>query len=242
MFKTNLVLHGIDQPNIWHGNTLTLSESYGGLFRGAPDLFDVILMNPPFGGKEGSAARTRYPYKTGATQVLFLQEVIDSLKPGGRAGIVVDEGLLFRTNENAFVQTKRKLLDECDLWCIVSLPGGVFTQAGAGVKTNLLFFTKGSPTESTWYYDLSGLKVTKRKPLTISHFDEFFELLPDRRESERSWSVARVDIDAKNYDLKAVNPHRTVQVDTRTPEELIATIEAKGKEIEAALASLKSLL
>ena len=238
----NLVLHGIDQPNIWHGNTLTLGESYGGLFQGAPDLFDVILMNPPFGGKEGSAARTRYPYKTGATQVLFLQEVINSLKPGGRAGIVVDEGLLFRTNENAFVQTKRKLLDECDLWCIVSLPGGVFTQAGAGVKTNLLFFTKGSPTESTWYYDLSGLKVAKRKPLTISHFDEFFELLPDRRESERSWSVARSDIEAKNYDLKAVNPNRVVPVDTRTPEELIATIEAKGTEIEAALARLKRLL
>ena len=104
----NLALHGIDRPNIWHGNTLTRNESYGGLFQGAPDLFDVILMNPPFGGKEGSEAQTRYPYKTGSTQVLFLQEVIDSLKPGGRAGIVVDEGLLFRTNENAFVQTKRK--------------------------------------------------------------------------------------------------------------------------------------
>ena len=111
----NLVLHGIDQPNIWHGNTLTRNESYGGLFQGAPDLFDVVLMNPPFGGREGTDAQTRYPYKTGATQVLFLQEVIDSLKPSGRAGIVVDEGLLFRTNENAFVQTKRKLLDECDL-------------------------------------------------------------------------------------------------------------------------------
>ena len=238
----NLVLHGIDHPNIWHGNTLTGGESYGGLFQDAPDLFDVILMNPPFGGREGAEAQTRFAYKTGATQVLFLQEVINSLKPDGRAGIVVDEGLLFRTNENAFVQTKRKLLDDCDLWCVVSLPGGVFTQAGAGVKTNLLFFTKGSPTESTWYYDLSGLKVTKRKPLTISHFDEFFELLPDRRESERSWSVAKSDIEAKNYDLKAVNPNRVVPVDTRTPEELIATIEAKGTEIEAALASLKSLL
>ena len=127
----NLVLHGIDQPNIWHGNTLTDTESYGGLFQGAPALFDVVLMNPPFGGREGQEAQVKYPYKTGATQVLFLQEVIDSLKSDGRAGIVVDEGLLFRTNETAFVQTKRKLLDECDLWCIISLPGGVFTQAGA---------------------------------------------------------------------------------------------------------------
>ena len=238
----NLALHGIDRPNIWHGNTLTRNESYGGLFQGAPDLFDVILMNPPFGGKEGSEAQTRYPYKTGSTQVLFLQEVIDSLKPGGRAGIVVDEGLLFRTNENAFVQTKRKLLDECDLWCIVSLPSGVFTQAGAGVKTNLLFFTKGSPTESVWYYDLSDVKVTKRKPLTQSHFDEFFRLLLDQADSEHSWSVPRSDLEARNYDLKAVNPHRRVLVDTRTPQELIATIEAKGREIEDALASLKKLL
>ena len=238
----NLALHGIDRPNIWHGNTLTRNESYGGLFRGAPDLFDVILMNPPFGGKEGSEAQTRYPYKTGSTQVLFLQEVIDSLKSGGRAGIVVDEGLLFRTNENAFVQTKRKLLDECDLWCIVSLPSGVFTQAGAGVKTNLLFFTKGSSTEKVWYYDLSDVKVTKKKPLLLSRFDEFFQLLPERGDSEHSWTVPRSDIEAKNYDLKAVNPHRTAPVDTRTPQELIATIEAKGREIDDALASLKKLL
>ncbi len=238
----NLVLHGIDRPNIWHGNTLTRNQSYGGLFRGAPDLFDVVLMNPPFGGREASDAQTRYAYKTGATQVLFLQEVIDSLKPGGRAGIVVDEGLLFRTNENAFVQTKRKLLDECDLWCIVSLPAGVFTQAGAGVKTNLLFFTKGKPTESTWYYDLSDVKVTKRRPLTLSHFDEFFQLLPDRADGDHSWTVPRSEIEARNYDLKAVNPNRSAPVDTRTPQELIATIEAKGREVDEALASLKKLL
>ena len=238
----NLVLHGIDQPNIWHGNTLTRNESYAGLFQAAPDQFDVVLMNPPFGGREGNDAQIRYPYKTGATQVLFLQEVIDSLKPKGRAGIVVDEGLLFRTNENAFVQTKRKLLDECDLWCIISLPGGVFTQAGAGVKTNLLFFNKGKATEQTWYYDLSDLKVTKRKPLTLSHFDEFFQLLPNRGDSDHSWTVPRSDLEAKNYDLKAVNPHRTTQIDTRTPEELIAIIEEKGREIDAALSDLKTLL
>ena len=238
----NLVLHGIDQPNIWHGNTLTRTESYGGLFQSAPDQFDVVLMNPPFGGREGADAQTRYPYKTSSTQVLFLQEVIDSLKPSGRAGIVVDEGLLFRTNENAFVQTKRKLLDECDLWCVISLPGGVFNQAGAGVKTNLLFFNKGKSTEQTWYYDLSGVKVTKRKPLTLAHFEEFFQLLPDRSDSDHSWTVPRSEIEARNYDLKAVNPNRTTQVDTRTPAELIALMEEKGREIDAALSDLKNLL
>ena len=124
----------------------------------------------------------------------------------------------------------------------MSLPSGVFTQAGAGVKTNLLFFTKGRPTESVWYYDLSGVKVTKRKPLTLTHFDEFFQLLPERGDSESSWSVPRSEIEDRNYDLKAVNPNRKLEVDTRTPEELIATIEAKGREIDEALAGLKRLL
>jgi type I restriction enzyme M protein len=185
----NLVLHGIDQPNLWHGNTLTGGVTYDGLYVDAPEQFDVVMTNPPFGGKEGKEAQTRFAFKTGATQVLFLQHVIDSLKPTGRSGIVLDEGVLFRTNETAFVQTKRKLLDECDLHCIVSLPGGVFNAAGAGVKTNLLFFNKGEPTEKIWYYDLSDVKVGKRQPFTIDKFDDFFRLLPKRSGSERSWTV-----------------------------------------------------
>ena len=236
----NLVLHGIDEPHVWHGNTLTGAETYGGLFRGAPALYDIVLMNPPFGGKEGKEARTQFAYKTGATQVLFLQHVIDSLKPGGRCGIVLDEGVLFRTNETAFVQTKRKLLDDCDLWCIVSLPGGVFTAAGAGVKTNLLFFTKGNPTERVWYYDLSDIKVGKRTPFTVDKFEDFFRLLPARGDSERSWTVTRQEIEEKNYDLKAVNPNAKSTEDTRTPEELLDLIEAKGKEVAEALEILRS--
>ena len=185
----NLVLHGIDKPNLWHGNTLTGRETYGGLFEHAPQTFDVILTNPPFGGKEGKEAQTSFDYKTGATQVLFLQHVIRSLRDGGRCGIVLDEGLLFRTNEDAFVKTKRKLLDDCDLWCVVSLPGGVFTAAGAGVKTNLLFFTKGRPTRKIWYYDLTDVKVRKKTPLTLKHFEDFLRLLPTRADSKLSWTV-----------------------------------------------------
>ena len=302
----NLVLHGIDKPNLWHSNTLTGLEIYGGLFEGAPAMFEVVLTNPPFGGKEGKDAQTNFDYPTSATQVLFLQHVLRSLRDGGRCGIVLDEGLLFRTNEEAFVKTKRKLLDECDLWCIVSLPPGVFTAAGAGVKTNLHFFTKGQSTRKIWYYDLSDLKVRKKAPLTLAHFDEFFRLLPQRADSERSWTVdlderkrrapaearplkeqseartreaaqwnARLqglkkaarrdasavaeaeaklaaltrearalanrarDIEDAVYDLKAVNPHRQPEVDTRTPEELIALIEARGREIAEALAALR---
>ena len=307
----NLVLHGIDHPHIWHGNTLTGKESYGGLFAGAPDQFDVVLTNPHFGGKEGKDAQTQFDYKTSSTQVLYLQHVIRSLKPDGRCGMVVDEGLLFRANEDAFVKTKRKLLEDCNLWCVVSLPGGVFTQAGAGVKTNLLFFTKGEPTKAIWYYDLSDLKIAKKKPLTLEHFADFFDRLPDRSASDASWTVDMVarkakavaeakplhdqarekrqeaarwkdrldalrkpkpaerdeaaieeadnkireltkeasaltskaaDIENAVYDLKAVNPNKTSDTDTRTPEELLAIIEAKGKEIEAALALLRGPL
>lgn len=166
----NLILHGIDQPNLWHGNTLTRRATYGALFENAPPKFDVILTNPPFGGKEGKDAQKNFAFESSSTQVLFLQDILDELAPGGRCGIVLDEGLLFRTNESAFVETKRRLVDECDLWAIVSLPGGVFSTAGAGVKTNLLFFTKGRKTSKIWYYDLSHVKVGKKTPITLAHF------------------------------------------------------------------------
>lgn len=302
----NLVLHGIDRPNLWHGNRLTGQATYAGLFATAPDKFDYIFTNPPFGGKEGANAQQQFAYKTGATQVLFLQHCIEKLKDGGTCAIVLDEGVLFRTNEDAFVQTKRKLLTDCRVEAIVSLPGGVFTQAGAGVKTNIFIFTKGRPTQTIWYYDLAHLNITKRNPLTMGEFAEFLRLYPSRGDSEYSWTVdiearknaarreaqphydearkleseaagkrkrmahlrqsggGRSDeyrelqtaadtltkdarrirgkgeaIEAAVYDLKAVNPNSKVTEDGRTPEELIALIEAKGREVAAALAMLK---
>jgi type I restriction enzyme M protein len=177
----NLVLHGIDQPNLWHGNTLTGRATYDALFANAPQTFDVILTNPPFGGKEGKDAQKNFAFETSSTQVLFVQDILKELAPTGTCAIVLDEGLLFRTNESAFVDTKRKLIEECSLWCILSLPGGVFSTAGAGVKTNLLFFTKGKKTEKIWYYDLSHVKVGKKTPLTLAHFgfDKNGEVLED---------------------------------------------------------------
>lgn len=148
--------------------------------------------------------------------------------------------MLFRTNESAFLKTKQKLMDECDLWCIVSLPPGTFANAGAGVKANLLFFTKGRKTEKTWYYDLSDVKVTKKNPLTLDKFDEYLRLLPDRADSDDSWTVTREEIEARNYDLKAVNPNAKSNEDTRTPDELLDLIEAKAKEVVEALAVLRS--
>jgi type I restriction enzyme M protein len=202
----NLVLHGIDEPHIWHGNALSGVAAYDGLFQEAPQFYDVVLMNPPFGGKEGKEAQTPYEYKTGATQVLFLQNVLKSMKRESRCGIVLDEGVLFRVDAEAFVKTKRKLLEECEMSCIVSLPGGVFSSAGAGVKTNLVFFTKGKPTERIWYYDLSDVKVGKKSPLTLRHFEKFFELHPKRADSERSWTV---DFTARQHKaLEEARPYR----------------------------------
>ena len=118
----NLILHGIDDPHIWHGNALTGNETYGGLFKGAPSTYEVVLTNPPFGGKENTKSITGFDYVTSATEVLFLQSIIRTLATGGRCGIVMPEGVLFRTNEEAFTKTKKKLLEECNLWCIVSCP------------------------------------------------------------------------------------------------------------------------
>lgn len=112
--------------------------------------------------------------------------------------------------------------------------------SGAGVKTNLLF-TKGGPTERIWYNDLAAVKVGKKRPLTLGHFEEFFRLLPDRTDSERSWTVDRPAIEAKGYDLKAVNPHAKRDEDLRTPEELLDVIEAKGREVAEAVAALRAL-
>jgi len=302
----NLILHSIDKPNIWHGNTLTGQEIYGGLFDGAPALFDVVLTNPPFGGKEGKEVQTNFDYKTSATQALFLQHVIRSLREGGRCGIVVDEGLLFRTNQGGYVKTKQKLLNDCDVWCIVSMPQGVFLAAGGNPKTNLVFFTKGRPTRKIWYYDLTDVKVRKKTPLMLKHFEDFFRLLLDRAASPLSWSVDIVErrrqaveearpfheqatrkrqeaaqwkerlkelrkgkalddaaiaeaeekvkaltkeakkaaakakeIEDTVYDLKAVNPNKKPKIDTRTPEELLDIIEAKGREIAETLAILR---
>lgn len=340
----NLVLHGIDQPNLWHGNSLTRRATYAALFDNAPKQFDVILTNPPFGGKEGKDAQKNFAYETSATQVLFVQDILAELAPKGTCAIVLDEGLLFRTNESAFVETKRKLVDECDLWAIVSLPGGVFSTAGAGVKTNLLFFTKGKKTEKIWYYDLSHMKVGKKTPLTLAHFGFASDgsLLPDSAlpailtaewqadeanagkpfpsyarmlqhhgkpegASRYSWTVdfaerrtkaraemqplldeaaqikatvvdlkeqlkrlkkgnasdaeqlalhARIqeqekaarelearaaDIDAAVFDLKAVNPTAVVDVDIRTPQQIIDNIEAQGRIVADALARLSAL-
>ncbi len=244
----NLLLHEIDEPHLWHGNTLTGVARYDGLFAGAPGFFDVVLMNPPFGGKESKAAQTHFDFQTSSTQCLFLQHVLKHMKAGSTCGIVLDEGLLFRKNDKAFVKTKQKLLEECDVWCIVSLPAGVFLSAGAGVKTDLVFFTKGKATEKIWYFDVSDVKVGRKSPLTLAQFEgrKFFELLKPRGDSDWSWSIdfaarrdaalaAREPIDAEAAEKRAQLEEK--QKDLRARKKAGAT-PATAEKIEAAVTEL----
>jgi type I restriction enzyme M protein len=239
----NMVLHDIELPRIWHGNTLTGATTYGELFEGAPPQFDYILTNPPFGSKEGKDAQAQFAYKSGKAQILFLQHIIDSLKDGGTCGMVIDEGVLFHTKTNAYRQTKRKLLQEANLWCVVSLPAGVFVNAGAGAKTDLLFFTKGEATQRVWYYDMTQYHVTRTKPLNREAFEDFFTRLrlnpddPDRV-SEQSWWRSIEEIQESNFDLKATNPNAPDTTDKRTVEDLSKIIRESQAEISEALKQL----
>jgi type I restriction enzyme M protein len=264
----NLVLHRIDAPHLWHGNTLTDEAIYTGLFENAPATYDVILTNPPFGGKESRELKKRFG--TGATQILFLKHALTHLNPNaGQCGIVLDEGVLFRTNEKEFVNTKRLLLNECDVWCIVSLPGGVFTAAGAGVKTNLVFFTKGQPTEKIWYYDLSHLKVGKRNLLTLDKFADFLKQLPLRQDSDYSWTIdfterkrqakaqaepfkkeaeaKKQSVDKKREQLKKLkaaktrNKIETFTTDIKQLDKEVRELNTKAQDIEDAIYDLKAV-
>ena len=248
----NMILHEIDLPRIWHGNTLTDEVTFGELFDGAPVQYDYVLTNPPFGSKESKSAQARFSYKSGKAQILFLQHIISSLADGGVCGMVIDEGVLFHTKTTAYRQTKRKLLNETELFCIISLPGGVFVNAGAGVKTNLFFFRKGKQTRKIWYYDMTlgddfhPRKVNKGNPLLVEHFNDCLQrlALPEddpKRISERSWFVSREEIEAKKYDIKAVNNNAPDFSDTRKPDELIKIIKESQVEIRIALEELERI-
>lgn len=166
----NMILHGIEAPNIKHANTL--SENI--MDYQEKDRFDIILANPPFGGKERSEIQQNFPIKTSETAFLFLQHFIKILKAGGRAGIVIKNTFLSNT-DNASISLRKYLLESCNLHTILDLPGGAFT--GAGVKTVVLFFEKGAPTKKVWYYQLNlPRNLGKTNPLSEKDLEEFVNL------------------------------------------------------------------
>lgn len=232
----NMILHGIEAPNIIHTNTL--SENLADIQE--KDRYDVVLANPPFGGKERPEVQQNFPIRTGETAFLFLQHFIKSLKAGGRAGIVIKNTFLSNT-DNASVSLRQFLLESCNLHTILDCPGGTFQ--GAGVKTVVLFFEKGTKTRKVWYYQLDpGRNLGKTNPLNDADLAEFVKLQKTSADSPKSWSVDAKEIDRTTFDLSVKNPDGGEEITHRSPKEIMKEIAALDAESAKVLAKIKALL
>ncbi|CDH43623.1 N-6 DNA methylase [Candidatus Contendibacter odensensis] len=232
----NLILHGIEAPNILHTNTL--AENLADIQD--KDRFDIVLANPPFGGKERKEVQQNFPIRTGETAFLFLQHFIKILKAGGRAGVVIKNTFLSNT-DNASVSLRKLLLESCNLHTVLDCPGGTFQ--GAGVKTVVLFFEKGAPTHKVWYYSLDlGRNLGKTNPLNDADLAEFIELQPTFTDSPKSWSVDAKSIDPATFDLSVKNPNGGETVIHRSPQDIMDEIAALDGESAEVLGTIQKLL
>jgi type I restriction enzyme M protein len=232
----NMILHGIEAPNIVHSNTLALNLADVQ----DKDRFDVILANPPFGGKERKEVQQNFPIKTGETAFLFLQHFIKMLKAGGRAGVVIKNTFLSNT-DNASVSLRKLLLESCNLHTVLDCPSGTFQ--GAGVKTVVLFFEKGSPTRQTWYYQLEpGRNMGKTNPLNDADLAEFIELQKTFADSPKSWSVDAANIDVATFDLSVKNPDGGEAVVHRSPQDIMDEFAALDEQSAQVLGNIRALL
>lgn len=229
-------LHGIEAPNIIHTNTLT--ENLADIQD--KDRFDVVLANPPFGGKERKEVQQNFPIRTGETAFLFLQHFVKMLKAGGRGGVVIKNTFLSNT-DNASVSLRKLLLESCNLHTVLDCPGGTFQ--GAGVKTVVLFFEKGAPTRKVWYYQLEpGRNMGKTNPLNDDDLIEFVKLQKKFADSDKSWTVNVKDIDPTTFDLSVKNPNGGEEVVHRTPQEIMDEIAALDGESKKVLQTIRRLL
>jgi type I restriction enzyme M protein len=232
----NMILHGIETPNIVHSNTLSLNLAD----IQDKDRMDVILANPPFGGGERKEVQQNFPIRTGETAFLFLQHFIKMLKAGGRAGVVIKNTFLSNT-DNASVSLRKLLLESCNLHTILDCPGGTFQ--GAGVKTVVLFFEKGTPTRKVWYYQLDpGRNMGKTNPLNDADLAEFVELQKTFADSPKSWSVKVGAGDTATFDLAVKNPNGGEEVTHRSPQVIMDEIAALDVESSEVLANIRRLL
>ena len=224
----NMILHGIEAPNIIHTNTL--SENLADIQD--KNRYDVVLANPPFGGKERPEVQQNFPIRTGETAFLFLQHFIKILKAGGRGGVVIKNTFLSNT-DNASVSLRKLLLESCNLHTVLDCPGGTFQ--GAGVKTVVLFFEKGSKTRKVWFYQLDpGRNLGKTNPLNDDDLAEFVKLQKTFADSPKSWSVDAKTIDQTTFDLSVKNPNGGEEIAHRSPAEImqeIAALDAESAEV-----------
>jgi type I restriction enzyme M protein len=232
----NMILHGIEAPNVIHTNTL--AENLADIQQ--KDRYDVVMANPPFGGKERKEVQQNFPIKTGETAFLFLQHFIKSLKAGGRAGIVIKNTFL-SNSDNASRALRQELLANCNLHTILDCPGGTFL--GAGVKTVVLFFEKGAPTRKIWYYQLDpGRSMGKTSALNDDDLADFVKLQAKFKDSDKSWSVDVKKIDPTTFDLSVKNPNKAEEAALREPEEILDEIAALDAESAEILAGIRGML
>ena len=232
----NMILHGIEAPNIVHTNTL--SENITDIQE--KDRYGIVLANPPFGGKERKEVQQNFPIKTGETAFLFLQHFIKILKAGGRAGVVIKNTFLSNT-DNASTSVRKLLLESCNLHTILDLPGGTFT--GAGVKTVVLFFEKGASTRKIWFYQLNlDRNLGKTNPLNENDLAEFVKLQKKKEDSENSWSINVADVDVNTFDLSAKNPNKKEEVALREPKEILEEMKELDTETADIMKTIRRLV
>ena len=244
----NMILHGVEAPNIRHMDTL--AQNINDIQE--KDRYNVILANPPFGAGIGREIQQNFPIKTGETAFLFLQHFIKILKAGGRAGVIIKNTFLSNT-DNASMSLRKLLLENCNLYTVLDLPGGVF--AGAGVKTVVLFFEKpartteavqsggGKATKKVWYYQLNlGRDLGKGNPLNEADLAEFVKLQKTKADSENSWSVDVSGVDQETFDLSVKNPNKKDEAVLREPKEIIAEMQKLDTEIKSSVMGIQKLL
>jgi len=232
----NMILHGIDAPNVMHTNTL--SENLADVQE--KDRYDIILANPPFGGKERKEVQQNFPIKTGESAFLFLQHFIKYLRAGGRAAVVIKNTFL-SNSDNASKALREELLTSCNLHTVLDCPGGTFL--GAGVKTVVLFFKKGAPTRKVWYYQLDpGRNLGKTNPLNDDDLAEFVKLQATFAESEKSWTINAEEIDKETFDLSVKNPNKPEEPPLREPQEILAEIAKLDEESKKVMESIRGML
>ena len=224
----NMILHGVQSPNIIRTNTLT--ENLSNIT--PTEQKNVILANPPFGGSEREEVQQNFPIRSSETAYMFMQHFMRMLKAGGRAGIVIKN--TFLSNGDAKL-LRKKLLEECNLHTILDLPSGVFI--GAGVKTVVLFFTKGEPTQKIWYYQLDK-HFTKTQPLTEEDLADFLSLQKTKADSENSWSIDVSSL-GEDYDLSVKNPNKVEEVDERAIDEITQGIWALHNQSEKLMLAIE---
>ncbi|MGV1005146.1 MAG: N-6 DNA methylase [Candidatus Nanopelagicales bacterium] len=232
----NLILHGVETPNIIKTNTL--AENLSDIQE--RNRHDIVLANPPFGGKERKEVQQNFPIRTGETAFLFLQHFIRMLHAGGRGAVVIKNTFLSNT-DNASVALRKHLLESCRLNAVLDCPSGTFQ--GAGVKTVVLFFTKGEPTTRIWYYQLDpGRSLGKTNPLHDDDLAEFVELARTHADSPKSWTVDIDDVDTTTWDLSVKNPNKGDEVVHRSPQEILDEIERLDAENAEILGRIRELL